>query len=199
MALFPESLENLINALSALPGVGIKSAERLAFYLLSCPSDKAARLSEAITRARDKITRCHVCQNLSEDEVCSLCASETRDKTAVCVVQDPKGVIAIERSREYNGLYHVLHGALSPTAGVSPRDLTIEELLTRVSAEDSAIEEVILATNPDVEGETTANYITGLLKPSGVRVTRLARGIPVGGSLEFLDDRTLGRALEGRS
>lgn len=196
MSMFPETLENLIEKFASLPGIGYKTAQRLAFHILSQPEEDAAAFAEAIYAAKKNVHCCKICQNLTDAEVCSICNSSHRDETVVCVVTDPKDVAAIERAREYNGLYHVLHGVISPMSHIGPDDIKIRELMDRVAA--GGIEEVIMATNPDTEGETTAKYISRLLKPFGVKVTRLAYGIPVGSNLEFADDATLMRALEGR-
>ena len=196
MSFFPNSLENLVEKFASLPGIGVKSAQRLAFYILSLPDEEAISFAEAVIEAKTKVHCCSVCQNLTDEEECSICRSETRDHSIVCVVADPKDVAAIERSREYNGSYHVLHGVISPLSHIGPDDIKIKELVSRVA--DGGIAEVIMATNPDTEGETTAKYISKLLKPFGVKVTRLAYGIPVGASLEFADDATLMRAIEGR-
>lgn len=196
MGVFPVTLENLIERFASLPGIGYKSAQRLAFYILSLPDEEAALFAEAIIAAKKSVHCCAVCQNLTDRAVCAVCSDERRDERVICVVSDPKDVIAIERTREYNGLYHVLHGVISPLNHVGPDDLKIKELVSRVA--DGKTEEIIMATNPDTEGETTAKYISRLLKPFGVRVTRLAYGIPVGSNLEFADDATLMRALEGR-
>ncbi|MBE6973651.1 MAG: recombination protein RecR [Ruminococcaceae bacterium] len=197
MQYFPPALESLVEQFARLPGVGTKSAQRLAFHVLSLPEEDAARFAQAILDAKRAIHCCPVCQNLTQgDGPCSICASSRRDAGVVCVVADPKDVIAMERSREYDGLYHVLHGVISPMNHVGPDDLHIKSLLERVSK--GAIREVIMATNPDTEGEATAMYLSRLLKPFGVKVTRLAYGIPVGSHLEFADDATLMRALEGR-
>lgn len=190
-------LARLIEQFERLPGIGRKTAQRLAFYVLDLPEKEARKFAEAILEAKEKIHRCSVCQNLTDGEVCPVCANDARDKRVICVVEDPRDVMAFERMREYNGVYHVLHGAISPMEGVGPEQLRIKELLSRVAAED--VEEVIMATNPTVEGEATAMYISRLLKPFEVRVTRLAYGIPVGGDLEYADEVTLSRALEGRS
>ncbi|NLA85844.1 MAG: recombination protein RecR [Clostridiales bacterium] len=198
MSLFPPTLENLIEKFASLPGIGQKSAQRLAFHILALSDQDAEAFAEAIINAKRSVHCCSVCQNLTDSDVCSICKSPRRDEHTVCVVSDPKAVIAIERSHEYNGLFHVLHGVISPLNHVGPDDIKIKELVTRVADTDSSIEEVIMATNPDTEGETTAKYISRLLKPFGVRITRLAYGIPVGSSLEFTDDATLMRALEGR-
>ncbi|MDR0838446.1 MAG: recombination mediator RecR [Oscillospiraceae bacterium] len=196
MSLFPPSLENLIDRLASLPGVGVKSAQRLAFHVLALPEGEAEAFAEAILEARRSVHRCAVCQNLTDEDVCTVCENPRRDHKTVCVVSDPKGVLAIERAREYNGVFHVLHGVISPMNRVGPDDLRIRELVERVA--EGGIEEVIMATNPDTEGETTARYISRLISPFGVKITRLAYGIPVGSSLEFADDATLSRALEGR-
>jgi recombination protein RecR len=196
MSFFPPILENLIEKFASLPGIGQKSAQRLAFHILALPDQDAEAFAEAILEAKRSVHCCSICQNLTDSDVCSICQSSRRDERIICVVSDPKAVIAIERSREYNGLFHVLHGVISPLNHVGPDDIKIKELVARVS--DGNIEEVIMATNPDTEGETTAKYISRLLKPFGVKITRLAYGIPVGSSLEFADDATLMRALEGR-
>lgn len=196
MSFFPSTLENLVEKFASLPGVGMKSAQRLAFYILSLPDDEAMAFADAIADAKKSVRCCSVCQNLTDSEVCSICASDRRDAETVCVVADPKDVAAIERMREYNGRYHVLHGVISPLNHIGPDDIRIRELVERVS--EGGISEIIMATNPDTEGETTAKYISRLLKPFGVKVTRLAYGIPVGASLEFADDATLLRAIEGR-
>ena len=193
---FPVSLENLIDKLASLPGIGQKSAQRLAFYILSLDEDSANAFADAIVQAKKSVSTCAVCQNLTDKEICPICSDPRRDEKTICVVSDPKDVIAIERGREYSGHYHVLHGVISPMNHVSPDDLKIKELVARVA--EGEIEEVIMATNPDTEGETTARYISRLLKPFGTKVTRLAYGIPVGSNLEFADDATLMRALEGR-
>ena len=194
---FPPALEALVEQFARLPGVGTKSAQRLAFYVLSLTEDEAANFARAIVDAKKAIHCCPVCQNLTQgDGPCSICASPRRDGSVICVVAEPKDVIAMERSREYNGLYHVLHGVISPMNHVGPDDLHIKSLVERVSSGE--VTEVIMATNPDTEGEATAMYLSRLLKPFQVRVTRLAYGIPVGSHLEFADDATLMRALEGR-
>ena len=196
MRSFPVTLENLIEKFASLPGIGYKSAQRLAFHVLSLPDGEAEQFAEAIVTAKRSEHCCSICQNLTDEEVCGICADDTRDMGVVCVVTSPKEVIAIEHTREYRGLYHVLHGVISPMNHVGPDDIRIKELMTRVA--DGEIQEVIMATNPDTEGETTAKYISRLLKPFGVKVTRLAYGIPVGSNLEFADDATLSRAIEGR-
>ena len=197
MDCFPPALESLVEQFARLPGIGRKSAQRLAFYILGQPEETAKAFADALLNAKKSISCCPVCQNLTEGEgPCALCASPRRDHSVVCVVADPKDVAAMERSREYRGVYHVLHGVISPMNHVGPDDLHIHQLVERVAA--GGIEEIIMATNPDTEGEATAMYLCRLLKPFGVRVTRLAYGIPVGGHLEFADEATLMRALEGR-
>ena len=197
MQYFPPALEKLVEQFARLPGVGTKSAQRLAFYVLSLPEEDAAQFAKAILDAKQAIHCCPICQNLTQgDGPCSICASQRRDFGLVCVVADPKDVIAMERSREYNGLYHVLHGVISPMNHVGPDDLHIKSLVERVAG--GTVREVIMATNPDTEGEATAMYLSRLLKNFGIKVTRLAYGIPVGSHLEFADDATLMRALEGR-
>lgn len=190
-------LSKLIEQFERLPGIGHKTAQRLAFHVLGMPQGQAEAFAAAILDARKKIHTCACCQNLTDAELCPVCANPARDKSTVCVVEDPQDVMAFERTREYGGLYHVLHGAISPLDGVGPEQLRIKELMARLG--DGVIQEVIMATNPTVEGEATASYISRLLKPMGVKVTRLAYGIPVGGDLEYADEVTLSRALEGRS
>ncbi|MDR1217508.1 MAG: recombination mediator RecR [Oscillospiraceae bacterium] len=196
MGLFPAALEILIDKFASLPGIGQKSAQRLAFHMLALPGGEAEAFAEAVIRAARDLRLCGVCQNITDSEICPICGSDKRDLGTICVVADPKSVLAIERSREYNGAYHVLHGVLSPMSRVGPDDIRIKELVRRVA--DGGVTEVIMATNPDTEGETTARYIARLLQPFEVRVTRLAYGIPVGSSLEFTDDATLMRAMAGR-
>ena len=190
-------LSKLIEQFERLPGIGHKTAQRLAFHVLGMPEGQAEGFADAILDARKKIHTCTCCQNLTDAELCPVCANDARDRSTVCVVEDPQDVMAFERTREYSGLYHVLHGAISPLDGVGPEQLRIKELMARLG--DGVIQEVIMATNPTVEGEATASYISRLLKPMGVKVTRLAYGIPVGGDLEYADEVTLSRALEGRS
>lgn len=197
MQYLPPALETLVEQFARLPGIGRKSAQRLAFHVLSLTEEEARAFADAIVGAKRSVTCCPVCQNLTEgDGPCAICSSFKRDRKTICVVADPKDVIAFERSGEYNGVYHVLHGVLSPMSHVGPDDLKISELVNRVAQED--IDEVIMATNPDTEGETTAMYLSRLLRPFGIKVTRLAYGIPVGSHLEYADDATLMRALEGR-
>jgi recombination protein RecR len=196
MAFFPISFEVLIDKFASLPGIGRKSAQRLAFYILSLPEEETEAFAGAILDARRSVHTCPVCQNLTDGDLCGVCADERRDHSLVCVVAEPRDVASLERSREYNGVYHVLHGVLSPMSGIGPDDIRISELVRRVA--DGGVKEVVMATNPDTEGDATAMYIARLLRPFDVRVTRLAYGIPVGSNLEFADDATLMRALEGR-
>ncbi|MBQ4322269.1 MAG: recombination protein RecR [Oscillospiraceae bacterium] len=197
MNVYPAALEALIDRFASLPGIGFKSAQRLAFHVLSLPEGEAEDFASAILGARKSIHFCPVCQNLTDGELCRICANPARDASVICVVADSRDVYSIERTREFQGRYHVLHGVISPLAHVGPDDLRISELVDRVASGE--VKEVIMATNPDTEGETTAKYIARLLKPFGVAVTRLASGVPVGGNLEFADDATLTRALEGRT
>ena len=190
------SLNRLIEWFSRLPGIGKKTAARLAFYVLNLPQKDALDFAQTIIDAKEKVHTCKVCQNLTDSDVCEVCADPKRDRTVVCVVEDPKDVLAFERTGEYRGLYHVLHGALSPLDNINPEDLKIKELFSRLGSGE--IKEVIMATNPTVEGEATAGYISRFVKPMGVKITRLAYGIPVGGDLEYTDEITLSRALEGR-
>ena len=196
MEYFPAALEKLVEQFARLPGIGGKSAQRLAFHVLSLSEEDAKEFADAILDAKRTVTCCPICRNLTDGGVCSICASNKRDASVICVVADPRDVVAIERAREFSDRYHVLHGVISPMNHVGPDDLEIKPLVERVSR--GGVEEVIMATNPDTEGEATAMYIARLLRPFGVRVTRLAYGIPVGGHLEFADDATLMRALEGR-
>lgn len=196
MSFFPAALETLIDKFAMLPGIGRKSAQRLAFFVLALPEGEAQAFADAIVAAKSTVHCCTVCQNLTDAQICPICASDRRDKGTICVVAEPRDVLSIERGREYNGVYHVLHGVLSPMNHVGPDDIRITELVSRVAA--GGVNEVIMALNPDTEGETTAMYLSRLLKPFGAKVTRLAYGIPVGSNLEFADDATLTRALEGR-
>ncbi|HLX57490.1 MAG TPA: recombination mediator RecR [Ktedonobacteraceae bacterium] len=186
----------LIEEFSKLPGVGVKTAQRLTFFVLRSPTDQARRLAEAIMRVKESIVYCSRCFNITETDPCLICSNPSRDQDVICVVEEPLDVLALEKTGVYKGLYHVLHGAISPIEGVGPKDLRIDELLQRVSS--GSVREVILATNPNLEGEYTANYILKELKPFNARVTGLARGLPNGGDLEYADEGTLGRALEGR-
>jgi len=191
-----EPIARAIEAFASLPGIGPKTAQRLTFHLLRQPPETVQGLADALVRMKEAVHFCSVCGNVTDVEPCSICRSDARDQTVICVVEDPLAVVTLERTRAFRGLYHVLHGALDPLHGVSVEDLKIEELVRRVA--QGSVEEVILATNPNVEGDTTAGYLERRLAPLGVRVTRLARGLPVGGDLEYTDEVTLARALEGR-
>lgn len=190
-------LNELILQFEKLPGIGKKTAQRLALNILEQPPERAEKFAEALINARRKIRFCSVCQGLTDMEVCSVCSDVNRDKSVICVVAEPKDVIAFEKIREFNGTYHVLHGVISPMDNISPNDLRIKELMTRLS--DGSVKEIIMATNPTVEGEATASYISRLVKPMGIKVTRLAYGVPVGSDLEYADEFTLARALQGRN
>ena len=196
MQYFPAALQNLADQFARLPGIGGKTAQRLAFHVLSLPEEAAQDFTDAIIQAKKTVHTCPICQNLTDREVCPICEDDTRDHGLICVVAEPKDVIAMERSREFRGVYHVLHGVISPLNHISQDDIRIKELLQRVAATD--VREVIMATNPDTEGEATAMYISRLLRPMEIRVTRLAYGMPVGSQLEYADEVTLSRALEGR-
>lgn len=189
-------LAKLIEHFRALPGIGAKSAARLAYHVLDMEPEKAKALAQAIVEAKEKIGFCSTCFNLTDTNPCSICASEQRDRSLLCVVEQPRDVAAMERMRDFKGLYHVLHGALSPLEGVGPEDIRVKELLTRLY--DGDVKEVIMATNPNVEGEATAMYVAKLLKPAGIKVTRIAHGLPIGGDLEYADEVTLAKALENR-
>lgn len=190
------SLSRLVEQFERMPGIGHKSAQRLAFYVLGMTEEQATEFSKTILDAHKKIKRCSRCCNLAEDELCPICKNPARDQSVICVVEDPRDVMAFERTHEFNGTYHVLHGVISPMNGVGPEDITVKQLVSRLS--DDTVKEVIMATNPTVEGEATAMYISRLLKPMGITVTRLAYGVPVGADLEYADEVTLLRALEGR-
>jgi recombination protein RecR len=189
-------LARLIDEFHKLPGIGPKSAQRLAYYLLRMPTVDAQALAAAILEVKERVTLCSICQNVTEVNPCRVCSDDRRDRATICVVEEPLDILALERSHSYQGLYHVLHGAISPMDGIGPEDLKMKELLQRLRSDE--VSEIILATNPNLEGEATAMYLTRLLRPLGVKVTRLARGLPVGGDLEYADDVTLARALEGR-
>jgi recombination protein RecR len=192
----PDPLARLVEQLQRLPGIGAKSAQRLAFHILKTPREDVDRLAEAMREVKDKVTYCSACSNITDVDPCYFCTSDTRDRRIICVVEQPENVTAIEKTREFKGMYHVLMGALSPLHGVGPDDLKIKGLLQRVS--DGQADEVILATNPNVEGEATAIYLARLLKPLGLKVTRIAMGVPVGSDLEYADEITMTRAMEGR-
>ncbi len=194
--MYAPPVQSLIDELGRLPGVGPKSAQRIAFHLLKLPDEDASRLARAITEAKEKVSFCRRCFNVCEGEECGICLDSRRDATVVCVVEEPRDVVAVEKTGEFRGRYHVLQGAISPLEGIGPDQIRVRELLTRLGVEEIA--EVILCTNPNIEGEATAMYLARLLKPLGIRVTRIASGLPVGGDLEYADELTLGRALEGR-
>ncbi len=196
MKYYAKPLNRLINEMNRLPGIGGKTAQRLAFHILSMEDKDAFALADAIREAKTSMRYCSVCGNLTDEDPCGICADETRDRSLICVVESPKDVIAMEKIREYKGLYHVLHGAISPMDGIGPEDINLKSLITRL--QDETVQELILATNPNIEGEATAMYIARLIKPSGIRVTRIAHGIPVGGDLEYADEVTLLKAMEGR-
>lgn len=189
-------VQDLIDELGRLPGIGPKSAQRIAFHLLKLPREDAERLAMVIVAVKDKVSFCRRCFNVAEGEECEICADQRRDGTLLCVVEEPRDIVALEKTRDYNGRYHVLQGAINPIEGIGPDQLRIRELLQRLA--DEEIAEVILCTNPNLEGDATAMYLTRQLRPLGIRVTRLASGLPVGGDLEYADELTLGRALEGR-
>lgn len=189
-------LANLIEQFERLPGIGHKSAQKLAFHILSMTDEDAKKFADTIMLAHEKIHRCKTCCDLTDSEYCNICLDEQRNRSVICVVENSKDVIAIERTHEYNGLYHVLQGAISPMNGIGPDEITVKELISRLS--DDGLEEIIMATNPTVEGEATAMYISRLIKPMGIRVSRLAYGVPVGADLEYADEITLSRAIEGR-
>jgi recombination protein RecR len=196
VAYYPEPVARLIDALQRLPGIGPKTAQRLTFYLLKRPTDEVRELGDALLAMKEKITYCRICFNVTDEDPCRICNDPRRDPNVVCVVEEPNDLLAMERTGEYRGRYHVLLGALSPLDGIGPDDLKIRELLARLEGKETA--EVILATNPNVEGEATALYLAKLLRPLAVRITRIARGLPVGGDLEYADQVTLSKALEGR-
>lgn len=196
MKYYSKPLNNLINELARLPGIGSKSAQRLAFHLLAVEEKEALALSRAIAEARETMRYCSRCGNLTDMDPCLICRDESRDQKTICVVESPKDVAAIERMKEYRGQYHVLHGAISPMDGIGPEDINLKSLIQRLQASD--VEELILATNPTIEGEATAMYIARLIKPAGIRVSRIAHGVPVGGDLDYTDEITLSKAMEGR-
>lgn len=196
MKYYAKPLNKLINELSRLPGIGGKTAQRLAFHILSMDEKSAMELANAISDAKKSMTYCSVCGNLTDTDPCAICSDDSRDKSTICVVESPKDVVAMEKIREYRGYYHVLHGAISPMDGIGPDDINLRSLIVRL--QDEAVKELIIATNPNIEGEATAMYIARLIKPSGIKVTRIAHGIPVGGDLEYADEVTLLKAVEGR-
>ncbi len=193
---YPEPIAKLIDAFSRLPGIGPKTAARLAFYVLRMKEDEVIDFAKALVNVKRNLTYCSVCCNITDTDPCRICSDKSRDMSVICVVQEPKDLVAMERTREYNGHYHVLNGAISPMDGIGPDDIRIAELLRRLS--DERVQEMILATNPNIEGEATAMYLSRLVKPFGIKVTRIAHGLPVGGDLEYADEVTLSRALEGR-
>jgi len=197
MRQYPRSLNKLINELGKLPGIGNKTAQRLAFHVLSLTDREAESLAESIVEAKRSLHYCSECGNLTDREICGICSDTARDKSIICVVETPQDVLAMERIREYRGMYHVLHGAISPAEGIGPADINLKSLIERLQKSDE-VKEVIIATNPNIEGEATAMYIARLLKPAGIKVTRIAHGIPVGGDLEYADEVTLLKAVEGR-
>ena len=196
MRYYAKPLKNLIDELSKLPGIGGKTAQRLAFHILSMNEHDAQALAESITTAKREMKFCSVCGNLTDEDPCSICSDQSRDHSLICVVESPRDVFAMERIREFNGVYHVLNGAISPMDGIGPEDINLRSLILRLQSDD--VRELILATNPNIEGEATAMYIAKLVKPAGIKVTRIAHGIPVGGDLEYADEVTLSKALEGR-
>ncbi|MDD7215119.1 MAG: recombination mediator RecR [Anaerovoracaceae bacterium] len=196
MRQYPKPLAKLINELSKLPGIGTKSAQRLAFHILSLDDREAEQLADAITTAKREMKYCSVCGNLTDEDPCAICSDPTRKDDVICVVESPRDVMAMERIKEFNGLYHVLHGVISPMEGIGPEDINLKSLVQRLQQGD--VKELIIATNPNIEGEATAMYIARLIKPAGIKVTRIAHGIPVGGDLEYADEVTLLKSLEGR-
>ncbi|HGG0418852.1 TPA: recombination mediator RecR [Clostridium sporogenes] len=195
MDFYPIAIERLIEEFAKLPGIGYKTAQRLTLYVLNLPKEEVKEFSEALVKARGTIKYCSVCGNFTDKDPCAICGNPNRDKSIICVIEQPKDIMSMEKIREYNGVYHVLHGNISPMAGRGPEDIKLRELIRRV---DGSVSEVIVATNPNVEGEATAMYISKILKPLGVKVTRIAHGVPVGGDLEYADEVTLAKALEGR-
>ncbi|MED4312212.1 recombination mediator RecR [Heyndrickxia coagulans] len=193
---YPEPITKLMESFMKLPGIGPKTAARLAFFVLDMKEDSVLAFAKALVDAKRDLTYCSVCGHITDTDPCYICADPRRDRSVICVVEEPKDVIAMEKTKEYNGLYHVLHGAISPMDGIGPEDISVPDLLKRLR--DETVQEVILATNPNIEGEATAMYISRLLKPSGIKVTRIAHGLPVGGDLEYADEVTLSKALEGR-
>lgn len=196
MNYYAESIQNLIEELSQLPSIGAKSAQRLAFHILNMPEERVERLSSVILKARKKVTYCKECFTLTDSEICPICGNPKRDKKTIMVVEDTRDLIAYEKTGQYEGVYHVLHGAINPSLGITPSDIRLKELMQRLQGE---VDEVIIATNSSLEGEATAMYISKLLKPAGIKVTRIASGVPVGGDLEYIDEVTLYRALKGRT
>ena len=193
---YPEPISKLMDSFTKLPGIGPKTAVRLAFFVLSMKDDDVLNFASALVNAKRELTHCTICGHITDQEICTVCSDPHRDNSIICVVEDPKDVIAMEKMKEYHGMYHVLHGAISPMDGIGPEDINVPDLLNRLK--DEEVKEIILATNANIEGEATAMYISRLVKPSGIRTTRIAHGLPVGGDLEYADEVTLSRALEGR-
>lgn len=193
---YPEPISKLIDSFTKLPGIGPKTAVRLAFFVLNMKEEDVLDFAKALANAKRELTHCSVCGNITDTDPCNICQDDSRDRSLICVVQDPKDVIAMEKMKEFNGKYHVLHGAISPMDGIGPEDINVSSLLNRLK--DEEVQELILATNPNVEGEATAMYISRLVKPSGIKTTRIAHGLPMGGDLEYADEVTLSKALEGR-
>lgn len=193
---YPEPISKLIDSFTKLPGIGPKTAVRLAFFVLNMKEEDVLDFAKALVSAKRELTHCQICGNITDQDPCHICQDQSRDQTIICVVQDPKDVIAMEKMREYNGLYHILNGAISPMDGIGPEDINVPSLLDRLK--DEQVLELILATNPNVEGEATAMYISRLVKPSGIKTTRIAHGLPMGGDLEYADEVTLSKAIEGR-
>lgn len=193
---YPEPISKLIDSFTKLPGIGPKTAVRLAFFVLEMEDDDVVEFAKALVSAKRELTHCSICGHITDDDICSICKDPHRSDSIICVVEDPRDVIAMEKMREFNGKYHVLHGSISPMDGIGPEDINVPNLIKRLKDED--VDEIILATNPNVEGEATAMYISRLVKPSGIRTTRIAHGLPVGGDLEYADEVTLAKSLEGR-
>lgn len=193
---YPEPISKLIEGFTKLPGIGPKTAQRLAFYVLNMEEQDVMDIAKALIHVKKDLSYCSICQNITDNDPCQICNDKARDRSVICVVQEPKDIVAMEKTREYDGLYHVLNGAISPVEGIGPEDLKLKELLVRL--EDEQVKELIMATNPNIEGEATAMYISKLVKPFGIKVTRIAHGLPVGGDLEYADEVTLTKALEGR-
>lgn len=193
---YPEPISKLIDSFTKLPGIGPKTAVRLAFFVINMKEDDVLDFAKSLVSAKRELTQCNTCGHITDQELCSICRDESRNNAIICVVQDPKDVIAMEKMKEFNGCYHVLQGAISPMEGIGPEDINVPSLLNRLK--DDEVEELILATNPNIEGEATAMYISKLVKPSGIRITRIAHGLPMGGDLEYADEVTLSKALEGR-
>jgi recombination protein RecR len=196
LSVYPESIDRLVSELTKLPGIGEKTAQRLAFHLIDAPRDDITALAQALIAVKDKVHLCPICFSITDQEVCDICSDPSRDRSTICVVEHTRDVYAIERTREYNGLYHVLHGVISPLEGIGPQDIRARELIKRLN--DKEVKEVIMATNPTPEGESTAVYLSNLITPAGIRVTRLAKGIPIGADVEYTDEVTLIKAFEGR-